>query len=77
MMHSAVCTILCWVLQSEMLQFPNQTVMQLARTLSVVPVEHGEDGWRDVRLLQAPEEVQTLLGTLVLFQMCFPMFSTV
>lgn len=62
MMLSAFGTILCGVLCMEMLQFQNQIVSQDA--LVGAPVECGEDGWRDVHLLQMPEEMQVLLGSL-------------
>lgn len=38
MIFSAVLTIRCRVLRSEMVQFLNQTVMQLLRMLSTVPL---------------------------------------
>ena len=49
---SAVLTMHCKVLRSDALQFPNQTVMQLARTLSMVPLK---------KLVRIPEPVFTVL----------------
>lgn len=59
-MCSAVHSIFCKFLQSVMLQFSDQTVIQLY----CAPVEHSYDWCRDVCFLQALEELQMLLGSL-------------
>ncbi len=65
MIFAAVFTVRCRVLRSAALQFPYQTVMQLVSTLSMVPVESGEDGWRETCPFQPAEKVEALLSLLV------------
>lgn len=57
----SVLSICCWVLQSEMKQFPNQDVMQLQRLLLYSSsVVHGEDGDGVVSSSQYLKELKTL-----------------